>query len=202
MEGREELPVLQKYELLDRIKQLEDLRYQALISFIYLTGARVEEVCKYIIEKNPKRIIKKEPAPILERTLKGQPILKKQITIDDEFMTIYNVRTLKRNKYIPRAIPILIKKEQKFMEIIKEYLNTLNEDDPLFPIVRSRAYQIMSKVGLFPHYLRHLRLTHLTIEYGFRVAELMEFTGWGSSHSADSYIHLNVANLKDRMKGG
>jgi len=150
MEGREELPVLQKYELLDRIKQLEDLRYQALISFIYLTGARVEEVCKYI----------------------------------------------------PRAIPILIKKEQKFMEIIKEYLNTLNEDDPLFPIVRSRAYQIMSKVGLFPHYLRHLRLTHLTIEYGFRVAELMEFTGWGSSHSADSYIHLNVANLKDRMKGG
>jgi len=200
-----ELPQMERYEILDKIKQLKSLRNQALVCFLYLTGCRVEEVVKFIKEKNPHRIVKRDDqwvkAPIENRSLIGLPIQKKQIEIEDDNLTIRNVRCLKRKTMVRRSIPILFKdKEMSFINILQSYLNGLQEDDYLFPITRTRAYQILSKIGLFPHYLRHIRMTHLVVDYNFSSGHLKKFTGWSDSKTADDYVHLSVDDLLDKMR--
>jgi integrase len=55
-----ELKILERYELLDKIKAVSGgksgdnkLRDQALIAFLYLTGKRIEEVVRYRIRDQP-----------------------------------------------------------------------------------------------------------------------------------------------------
>ena len=190
LEKHKQLPVLQRYELIDRINLLDNIRDQALVAFLYLSACRVSEVCQYYTKENDKRI------------LKGYSIQKKQLEIEDGVLKIFNVRTLKRRRTMFKTIPIIICKERKLYSILKTYLDTLGPEDYLFPITRQRAYQILGKVELFNHYLRHLRLTHLVTDYNFSSMELKQFVNWGNSKSADSYIHLNVDNLINKMQRG
>jgi len=203
------LPVLARYEVLDRARELE-LRDQALVSFLYLTGCRVEECCKYIKEYLPNRTLKpmdKELGKRVEveapqdRKFVGKPIQKKQIEFEDDVMIIRNVRILKRKQVLIRDIPILVwEKERAFINIIREYLRTIGDDTPLFDITRQRAYQILSSVGLFPHWLRHIRATHLVRDYGFNTEHLRQFTGWTDQRPAATYVHLNIKDLVQKMR--
>lgn len=209
IEEHKELLLLQSYEILDKVNLLNSLRDKALVSFLYLTGCRIEEVVKYIIERNPKRELtnkqtkKKYSAPILERIKQGNGIKKKQLIFEDDNLTIYNIRCLKRKKdnAIKRTIPILLKeKEKPFVKLIQEYIKELDREQELFPITRARAYQILSEIGLFPHYLRHLRLTHLVIDYNFSNEHLRRFTGWTSGKPTDEYVHLSAEDLLEKMR--
>ncbi len=194
IETYKELRPLARYELLDIIHSMKGEhieRDQALVSFLYLTGCRIEEVCKYIVpNKNGLNIYK------------GFPIQKKQVTSREGVVIIQNVRCLKRKKELRRNIPIIINDlDNKFLSLLLNYVLKLQEEDYLFNIGRVRAYQILSKVGLFPHYLRHIRLTHLVTDYGFSDAHLKQFTGWSDGRPASVYTHLNVENLIKQMKG-
>jgi len=183
--------ILERYELIERINKLNNIRDQALVAFLYLTACRISEVVPYIVEK--KKGIQDT------RQLKGEPIKKKQIEFFNDVLIIRQVRTLKRKKYIPKSIPIVIAKEIKFVEYIKEYTKSLSDEDFLFNMTRQRALQIMNSIGLYNHYLRHLRLTHLATDYGFSGQELKHFVNWSSSNTADNYVHLNVDNLINKM---
>ena len=137
----ETLPVLARYEILDRIQAIDTgettARNQALVSYLYLTGCRVSEACKLIQEANPQR-------NKFERKQKGRPLMKKQFEFEENLIVVHNVRCLKRNKPIIRNIPILLTdKEQPFMEFLKAYLDTLEDDDYLFNLTRQMAYKIL-----------------------------------------------------------
>lgn len=205
----EGLPILERYEILERIDKLELDRDKAMVAFLYLTACRVSEVVRYIIEKNLKRQVVKNrkskdgkmlDAPILKREYKGRSILKKQIEMRGNTLVISSVRSLKRRRYLPRAIPIIISKERKFVKILFDYIDPLDDEAELWPITRQRAYQILSEVGMFNHYLRHIRLTHMVTDYDFTAAELKKFVNWSSSTSADSYVHLDVKDLIAKME--
>lgn len=204
-----ESPMKSREKLLDIINSINsnhELRDRALISFLYLTGCRIEEVVKFVKEKNLKKtkvdkVTKQRiPKPILESTYEGDPIRKEHIIEQDNRLIVKGVRILKRQRYIPRNIPIPKNNmEQPLIDILKAYLNTLSNDSFLFNISRRRAGQIISKAGLYPHYMRHMRNTHLAEDYGLTSAELQQFNGWASSNSADAYIHLDFEHICNRM---
>lgn len=208
--NKQALKIIQRYELLDKIESFTGpyaLRNKALVSFLYLTGCRVEEVCKFIKEKNLKRIRKNKvtkeisSAPILERQQIGEPLKKKQVEFRENNVIIHNVRCLKRRSVqIVRSIPVPKKeREHAFISFVLAYMLELQPEDYLFDLTRQRIYVILSGVGLYPHYLRHLRMSHLAVDYNFSSADLKQFTGWTTSKTADEYIHLNITDLVNKM---
>ena len=91
--------------------------------------------------------------------------------------------------------------EKPFIDIFLEYYNSIDDPDAyLFNITRQRAYQLLEKLGIFPHLLRHARMTHLVVDYKFDIADMMKITGWKRAQTAMTYTHLNVTNLVEKMQ--
>lgn len=209
-------------ELIAAINSLDGinvLRDRALVSLLYLTACRVEEVVNYIHEIREKKVksLDKFGRPIIlkercitERRYIGEPIKRKDIIVseyDSKRIEIHNVKILKkklntRSKYKTRIVPVYINDlEKPFVKMLFDYLNTLNdEEDMLFPLTRQRVFQILQKIGIFPHLLRHTRLSHLSIYYNFNPSYLREMTGWSSTKPADVYVHLNKDDLFDAFE--
>lgn len=204
-------PLLKKYELIDRIQMITGFyaeRDKAMAALLFMTGCRIEELVKYIKERDLKRrelnreTKEYEHRPIIDREFIGNSIQKKQIEIDEErdIMKLYGIRTLKRRVAIEKTIPIVISKDRKLFEIFKVYYNSCTDEDYMFQITRQRAYKILSNVGLYLHYLRHCRATNLVVDYNLNAQELKQFFNWKDSKPADAYVHLNVDDLINKMK--
>jgi len=188
-------PALDRYEIINKINRTKNKRDAALIATLYLTGCRIEELLKY---KHYKLDIK------------GKPVKKEQIEIRGDEIIFRNIRCLKltRNRNgvkshraQVRNIPIVFNQlEKPLIRYLMDYIKGLNPEDPLFNITRWRAYQILSEIGLYPHLLRHARLTHLAVDYDFGEAQLRHFTGWSTSNTAKHYTHLRISDLINKMK--
>lgn len=178
---------------------------RALFYFIYLTGARITEAL--LVSRND----------IQSETLSGQPI----ITI--------RLRTLKKRRGTKfRVVPIWISPdrnpiEYKMWQSIKPFIQRVASGF-IFALggspgrVRRRVGYYFSKdirmktkaiykmkfieeyeFGMYPHYLRHCRLTHMALIYGFDALKLMQFAGWSSTSPASIYIHFNWIDLASWM---
>ena len=180
------LTPLNRYQVEEKMRLLMG-RDQVLFVLLYLTGARLNE------------ILDLKKAQIKEEDKHGK-----------KFLVIYNVVTLKRGDRKFRRIDIRIDKEQVFVSSIISWINGLNEESYVFydkrfkteniPIKRSRAWQIIrNKTGLFPHFLRHIRLTHLVQDYGFGGYELQKFTGWKKLTTGENYVDLYGDFLAEKM---
>jgi len=208
-------------ELLYKINNMDNARDKALVSFLYMTGCRIEEVVKfkrkvcfecgekikYVHTTKEGDIVKhyinwchkcKKEVNHIWKVL-GEPIKKFQIEFKENSMLITQVRSLKRGEWMPRNIPIPYIKEQEFINIFKNYIDTLEDGAVLFPFSRERAHQIVKKIGLHCHHFRHLRSTRLATEYGFNAADIKQHHGWSSSKPADTYVHLNWQYLEKKM---
>ena len=159
----------------DLVGSVTSLKDRAFICFLYLTGARISEIVKQIRRYQ------------IEFTqIEGK-----------KFIMVHNVITLKRRKEIYRDIPIPVNDfEEAFLNPLIDYLNTIPSDQFIFNFSRSRGWKIVKdKTYLFPHYFRHLRLTHLVTEYNFSERDLTFFTGWADGRQATTYTHLNLRDL-------
>lgn len=198
------IDALSPEELLYRIKGLKsgnETRDRAFISFLYLTAARIQEVVNYILEVGLRG---KDGEVIKEREYVGEPIKKEQIFTygdDTNKVEVMNVRILKRGDKLKRNIPIYINDlERPFYEFLKLYLDTLEDNDYLFNFTARRGRQIMQRIDIFPHLLRHSRLSHLVIYYGFTENFLQQFTGWKDTRQAGIYVHLRTQDLFNKFK--
>ena len=70
----------------------------------------------------------------------------------------------------------------------------------MFPFSRQRADQILKKIGLFSHYFRHARASHLANKFGMDAFALKQYFGWTNSSMADRYAHLNWRRMVDMIK--
>jgi integrase len=168
-------------------------RDRALFCFLYLTGARVEEV----VRGKKKFGVKKKDLEVVK--------------IDGKDFLVVSLYTLKNRKHPMRKVPIPIEKEGELVKYVLDYVKNLNSDDYLFPFTKQRAWQIIrfilrkfkkkskNKFMNANHYLRHCRLTHLVTIYDFTDQELVKFAGWSSSAPAVVYSHLRFKDLARKM---
>jgi len=200
------MPIMSREQLLAHILTNEStLEVKAIIAFIYLTGARISEIVPnkirgwrgitlgqivkdgYLITMD----INERPFWIVENVPVEKLREKVKITLDRK---VYSKKVSKL-KY--RNIPINMDYDKDFIEIFLKYLESefpenCNPNVVLFERTRVWAIKRLKKdFGLFPHYLRHLRLTHLVKDFGISDAHLQLITGWDSTTTAQHYRHLN-----------
>lgn len=111
--------------------------------------------------------------------------------------------------------------ETQITKAIDNYIASLPRDALLFPgITRQKAFYYFNKYSidvralvvkerkiielpgfkLHPHYLRHVRLTHLVEEYNYSTIALMQYAGWTDPRPASVYLQLDWRHLSDAMK--
>jgi len=198
-QNNNQIPNLYRYQIIEAINKQGDLRYRALIAFLYLTGCRVSEVVKYKKNPQPK---KKGMPPKDDSRIIGEPIRKKHVELRDNHIIVLTVRTLKQRKLKQyRNIPIPKNTlENSFIKEFMAYYDSITDPETyLFNFTRVRAWQILQKSNLFCHWLRHARTTHLVQDYDFSVPQLQQFFGWTKADTPTHYVHLNVKNLLDKM---
>lgn len=182
-----------------------DVRDRALISFLYLTGARISEVCglrhtggkNYVvppITKGQVEFFEKFGVPVIN--IKDMAILKRRPGV---FKDSYGAL---RFDYPIRTIAIPIHHEPEHVNYIKEWYLGLPVDDsiPLFKMTESYAAKVLRKIlNLYPHALRHIRMQDLVRKYGMTDSQLMRYVGWASNQMASRYIHLSSDDLLKNM---
>jgi integrase len=62
-----------------------------------------------------------------------------------------------------------------------------------------RTPVVFEGFSLFPHFLRHCRLTHLVRYYHFDAFRLQKFAGWSSPAPASVYVQLDTSDLISQM---
>lgn len=179
-----DLDILSPQQLVAKIRNMKTnnlKRDKAFVAFLYLSGARISEVVKKV-RKNQ---------------------IDKTLIKDQWHVVINNLTILKRRKKINRTIPILVRREHEIFEFLAKYLDSIRDIDTiLFNFSREYGHRIIkTSTELFPHFLRHLRITHLVTIYGFNPLDLVQFTGWADPRPTTVYAHLDWQSLAKKMRG-
>ncbi|MBW2969148.1 tyrosine-type recombinase/integrase [Candidatus Woesearchaeota archaeon] len=185
----EEQEIITLQQTIKLINKIQKKQHKALLSILYLTGARESEIT--------------HPNPLRLRQLSFEKINEKN------FLIFRQIITLKRRKTIRRNIPILIDKNTlPLINNITEYLESEHfkeirdegDNTILFRMSGKRVYQIVQEnTKMYPHFFRHLRNTHLVTEYNLNSQELKQYNGWKDSRPADTYTHLNYIDLAKKL---
>ncbi len=163
-------------EIVSYARTIDDLRLRALFCILYLTGARINEVL---------RSLKKDDIDILDVEKDGK---KRQIML----VTLRNEKN-KQRKY--KKIPVPVDKERELITYFLDYVDSI-EEDVLFNFTEQNAWkQMIKKIGVNPHFLRHIRLTHLVTEYDFNEYLLGMFAGWTDIRPAKHYMELKWKDI-------
>jgi hypothetical protein len=193
--------------------EIPNKRTQALFFLLYLSGCRMCELARkyeYLLEKKgtkKKDLLNGKFKTIYlynkQRTGKTLPALRgKDIQIiqeqDKPIMLLY-LRNEKNRKDHQKIIPIPIYLEEISLiyEAIKDYINSVPQEEELFPFGYQYAYRLL-KPYFNPHWFRHIRATHLVTLHGFSETRLRNIMGWSDSRPASSYVKLD---WRDLLKG-
>jgi len=152
---------------------------KALFSLSYLTAGRISEILA----------IKKEDIIFTEELIDDIPV---------NIMVVAMPNRKNRKKHF-KEIPVRVDKEQELIKIIMDYTNPMLNDTLLFPISRIKAWRLLNVLGMNPHYIRHIRLSHLVIYHDFTDQLLVQYAGWTNSEPAQHYIHLSYKDLLKKL---
>ena len=171
-------------EFFNKCKEITNLRDKALISVLYLTGARENEILGKFKANQIKEI---------ER--EGY-----------KFIHFVNIPTLKKRdlaEHNPRTIPILKSTHYGFLSWIFAYIKEISEDankslsEPLFTMTDRNLRYITEKwLGINPHRIRHYRATNLSREKEFNEAMLRRFFNWSFNTHVGRYTQNNVNDIE------
>jgi integrase len=163
-------------QILEMARNIRNPGHRTLFVLSYLTAGRVNEVLD------------------LEWSQ-----FKMEERLGRKVMTIYHMLNEKHKTRKSKTFHIPIDREKELVRLILPYLNTRKGGRIFRFRTRQRAWQILNKLGLFPHYLRHVRLTHLVTIYGFSDQLLVKFAGWTNSLPAQYYMELRAEDILEKM---
>lgn len=181
--NKEKIPSVK--EVIDIAEEIIDERTRCLFVLTYLTAGRLQELVRYTHKKENRDSIKSSDIEIQD--------------IESRKILLINLRNEKNKdkhrKDIP--IPLDIEENKMLFNLVVPYLNTIEKNGELFPFTYKRAYAILNKVNpeWNPHYLRHIRLTHLVTIYGYREYQLTMYAGWSDPRPAKHYLQMRWQDL-------
>jgi len=173
-------------EIINIAESIPKINIRALYSLLYITAARIREI-------------------IPDRKNNFPSIIKADFSFsykDDRKYISINIRNEKHKKKKRKEIPFPLDKEENITlwSFIKEYLDTLKLNDELFPFSYQYAYrQLKPHIGGNPHWLRHIRLTHLITVYNFNENLLQRYAGWTDTRPSKAYAELNTSDILDKL---
>lgn len=191
------------------INKFESPLYRALITFLFLTGARIKEAVGLTYTSDLY-------APDEKSLSEKKALLKKNITITNSKMYLkkkdfdfnpenfpdYVVVTIPNEKHKSglkyKKIPY--PKDDRLAKYINEHLTTLNDDDMVFPLVRQKVLRELKKIEplWFNHLFRHSRLSELASK-GASDQYLTQFAGWEDSRPSKRYVHMRWQDLIEKV---
>lgn len=166
---------------------------RAYISFIFLTGARAEEVL------GQRRTIKERQG--MER-YSIEPLKKSDVEIKEGYMWVNNVPTFKRRDRPLRSIPVRIDlpQETKYYLLFKEHFDELKPDAYLFRFSRQFALRKLREVfDGHIHFLRSARATRLAVDYDLDAISLQKYFNWSQLSPAAIYAQKNLKDIVAKM---
>lgn len=160
-------------EMYKLIEAINDPRNKALIALLYLTAGRITEVVQEI-----------------------RPLDFTQSAVGDIEVLQIRMPNRKNRRRRRKVIPIRYDTEGKYIGLIRNYYNTCHPEKPLFDLNRHRAYEIIKEeLGWNPHFIRHVRVTHLVTHFGYGEQHLRMFAGWSDSRQSSRYVELRWQDL-------
>ncbi len=158
------------------VNNITNPRDKALVSLLFLTGARISEVVKSVRKKD-----------IRIKSLEGRDIV------------VFNIFTKKRRKALFRKIPV--PRNDRLLDSVMDYIRDKKENDLLFDFTRQWALYLIKKYErrYWLHLLRHSRLTELASEKDFTDQQLTAFAGWSDSRPSKFYVHLRWKDLARKL---
>lgn len=170
------LPPISIDEIDNLVKTIDKIRTQALFISTYLTAGRIGEVLSLrrpnirILDYDNKRI-----------------------------MLFENMKNEKNPKRKFKDLPIVMNSQEYTCQTLLNYINML-DDDTLFDIGIRRAEQLLSSINMNPHWIRHIRLTHLKKHYHYDTEQIFLFAGWKLPYMEDRYLEYGWHDLvKERV---
>lgn len=216
-------------ELIIKAESINDIRKRALFILAYLTAGRLQELCRYkefklirfcprcksseIIKGNggfkcptckirfSGKITKTKKIP----TGKIEPSIKKKdisiVTLNDRKVLKIYLRNEKNKTRVNKEVPIPLDKPQNILlyDLLVEYINPLDLNDELFPFNYQRANDLLEETGFNPHFIRHIRATHLVTIFDFNEFELMKYMGWTDPRPAKHYLELKLSDVLRKL---
>jgi hypothetical protein len=159
-------------------------RTRALFILTYLTAGRAMEIVRYTRNKENRQSIRKDDLTIENRNARS--------------ILLLNIRNEKNKQRFRKIIPVPldIEENKKLYNLLVDYLNELDNTAELFPFSYKRAYKLLKDAtGWNPHWIRHIRLTHLVTVYGYREQQLMMYAGWTDARPSKNYIEMRWEDL-------
>lgn len=156
------------------LESIEDAGPRSLVAFLYLSGCRISEALS---------------------------IKAGQLEMVDGDLWIRNVPILKRREPIPRIVTVAIDEERIFRHITN-WAEGKDANKLLWPYRRWDAWEMVKEnTTYFPHFFRHLRVTHLFEYTDLRDMEILNIIGWKNPQMLTIYSHLRQSDALKKMKG-
>jgi len=180
---KEKIPTVK--DIIEIAEGISSERERCLFVLLYLTAGRLQEIVMYNSKKEIRSSIRKSDITIQDR--------------DNRKILLINIRNEKNRtrhrKDLP--VPLDVDENKVFYNLMVDYLNSLDDNEELFPFSYKRAYALLNKINpdWNPHWIRHIRLTHLITVYGYREHQLRLYSGWSDSRPASKYLEMKWEDL-------
>jgi len=163
-----------KEEAIPTVEEVKELalsipneRTRALFVMGYLTAGRISEILE-----------------IQKKDLKPEKV-------DGRDVLLIRMANRKNRKNKHKEIGIPIDTHIDFIRILGSYTNQLNPIDLLFDFSKTEAYKLLKEnYNINPHYLRHIRITHLVRDYELDPYSIEMIAGWSNLLPLEAYKHL------------
>lgn len=187
------LDVMNRQEFYKEVAQTDDIEVRTLMVLGYLTAGRISELLLL-----RKKDIRKEVIGDRSFLVFRMRLLKKWDVIGKRKLPDGRTKYKTKRRLEVRNAPVPIDTERQFLDLVWDYVMSRPLEAKILPKSRQWAWLRLNEKGIFPHYLRHLRITHL-VQRGFTDQELVQFVGWENSMPAKTYTHLRWQDVVRKM---
>ena len=199
-------------QMLKITQDITNVTMRTLVALLYITGCRVSELIRYerlfyekeeYLDADGKK--RKRTLWRTRRVVESLPGIKKnQLRYEDSHELTYLVittRNLKNRHTHEKTIPLNCSRpiNQGFLQIIDDYIETLSDEDEMFPYTRPQIeYKLKKFLPFNIHYIRDIRATHLYVLYDLKEEELKRAMGWTDSRPASRYVAMRWTDFAEK----